>query len=454
MAAAQAAVERLRAARDEVAELSLDALTVPELLNLLGELETDRRRQPTVEHRLIQSLRNRAEPAEVGAKNWADALATALRISINAARQRIKEAELLGPRRAMTGEQLAPKLPNVAAAQQRGAIGAEHVKVVDEFFHKLPAHIPADLHEEVESHLADLAGGLGPTEFRQAADRLAYLANQDGDPPNEAERARRRRLTVHRQDIDGMSKISGLLDPEARATLDAVFAKLAAPGMCNPDDEKPCVDGEPGVDEARMDQRSQAQRNHDALKAMGRAVLASGELGKHNGLPTTIIVSTTLQELEAGVGQGVTGGGSLLPMRDIIRLASHAHHYLVIYDKHTREPLYLGHTKRFASPGQRIVLHALDRGCTRPGCTAPGYWCQAHHVEGWAAENGPTDITKMTMACGPDNRLIENGGWVTRKRKDGRTEWIPPSHLDTGQARVNNYHHPEKYLLPEDDEGP
>ena len=141
-------------------------------------------------------------------------------------------------------------------------------------------------------------------------------------------------------------------------------------------------------------------------------------------------------------------------MRDVIRLASHAHHYLVIYDKHTREPLYLGHTKRFASPGQRIVLHALDRGCTRPGCTAPGYWCQAHHVDGWVAENGRTDITKMTMACGPDNRLIEKGGWVTRKRKDGRTEWIPPPHLDTGQARVNNYHHPEKYLLPEDDEGP
>lgn len=59
MTAARAAVERLRAARDEVTELSLDALTVPELLHLLGELETDRRRQPTVEHRLIQTLRSR-----------------------------------------------------------------------------------------------------------------------------------------------------------------------------------------------------------------------------------------------------------------------------------------------------------------------------------------------------------------------------------------------------------
>jgi hypothetical protein len=33
-----------------------------------------------------------------------------------------------------------------------------------------------------------------------------------------------------------MSPINGYLTPEARATIDAVFAKLAAPGMCNPAD--------------------------------------------------------------------------------------------------------------------------------------------------------------------------------------------------------------------------
>ncbi len=96
--------------------------------------------------------------------------------------------------------------------------------------------------------------------------------------------------------------------------------------------------------------------------------------------------------------------------------------------------------------------HALDRGCTRPGCTAPSYWCQVHHVDGWVKDDGPTDITKLTLACGPDNRLVEEGGWTTRKRKDGRTKWIPPPHLDTGQSRVNDYHHPDKYLRPEDDD--
>jgi hypothetical protein len=351
----------------------------------------------------------------------------------------------------LTGEPLAPKLANTAAAQARGQIGSEHVRIIEKFFDDLPSHIDCHTRELAEADLARVATGLGPTQFRAAADRLAFLLNQDGDLPDDAERARRRYFTIDKQGVDGMSEVHGLLDPEARATIDAMFAKLAAPGMCNPEDETPCVDGEPSDETADSDQRSQGQRNHDALKAMGRSVLATGELGQHNGLPATIIVSTSLQDLQSAAGVGVTAGGTLLPMSDVIRLASQSNHYLVIYDKHTREPLYCGRAKRFATPGQRIVLHALERGCTRPGCTAPGYWCQVHHVEGWA-NDGPTDITSETLACGPDNRLVEEGGWTTRKRKDGRTEWIPPPHLDSGQSRVNDYHHPEKYLLPEDDD--
>jgi hypothetical protein len=120
----------------------------------------------------------------------------------------------------------------------------------------------------------------------------------------------------------------------------------------------------------------------------------------------------------------------------------------VVYDKHTGQTLYLGRSNRLASPGQRIVLHAKDRGCSRPGCTVPGYGCQVHHAELDWGKGGLTNIDDLTFACGPDT---ENG-WKTRKRRDGRTEWIPPPHLDTGQTRVNNYHHPEKYLLPEDED--
>jgi hypothetical protein len=405
-----------------------------------------------VDHQIINRLAAEVDPKDLGGTSLADVLSTRLRISKQKANRRIKLAELLGPRTAITGESLPPRLPNTAAAQARGAIGGEHVRVIEKFFDELPNHIDGQTRDQAEADLARIATGLGPTQFRAAADRLALLLNQDGEPPDEAERARRRYLTIEKQDADGMSRFHGLLDPEARATIDAVFAKLAAPGMCNPENESPCVDGEPSEDAVQSDIRSQGQRNHDALKAMGRSVLASGELGKHNGLPATIIVSTTLQDLQSAAGVAVTAGGTLLPMRDVIRLASQSHHYLVIYDNHTREPLYCGRAKRFATAGQRIVLHALERGCTRPGCTAPGYHSQVHHVEGWVADNGETNINKLTLACGPDNRLVEQGGWTTRKRNDGRTEWIPPPHLDTGQSRVNNYHHPQKYLRPDEED--
>lgn len=58
------------------------------------------------------------------------------------------------------------------------------------------------------------------------------------------------------------------------------------------------------------------------------------------------------------------------------------------------------------------------------------------------------------LACGPDNRKVGPKGWRTR-RVDGRTQWIPPPALDTGQPRVNDFHHPQRLLLgdPEPDGG-
>jgi Domain of unknown function (DUF222) len=446
-----AALDRFEAAQAEVAALSFDVLAPSEVLTVKDRLETVERRQAAVDHRLTQQLTSQASPVELGGKSWTDVLSNRLRIGRGAARRRLDEADDLGPRIAMTGEPLQPLLPNTAAAQAAGTIGDEHVRIIRRFFADLPNAVDFETRQACETDLARIASEHTPDGLRKAADRLMALVHPDGDF-SDVDRARRRGLTIGKQQADGMSKISGLLDPEARATFEAVLTKLAAPGMCNPDDEIPCVDGSPSEAHIHIDQRSPAQRNHDALKAVGRSVLASGDLGQHNGLPCTIIVSTTLQELESGIGHAVTGGGTLLPMSDVIRLASNSHHYLIIYDKHTEEPLYLGRSKRLASAGQRIVLHARDRGCTFPGCTVPGYGCQVHHAELDWAKGGQTNITDETLACGPHNRLVKPGGWRTRKRKDGRTEWIPPPHLDSGQSRVNDYHHPENYLLPEEDD--
>jgi hypothetical protein len=112
--------------------------------------------------------------------------------------------------------------------RRRGQIEAEHLRIITGFFEDLPSGIDGQTRAAAEADLARIATGLGPTQLRAAADRLALLLNQDGEMPDDAERARRRHLTIEKQGSDGMSRIHGLLDPEARATIEAVFAKLAA----------------------------------------------------------------------------------------------------------------------------------------------------------------------------------------------------------------------------------
>jgi Domain of unknown function (DUF222) len=448
--AVAAVLDRYDAACAELEKVSFTALTCRESLAVLARREKMVRAGAGVEHRLIAQLTSTGTPGELGATKWSSVLAERLRISTTEANRRLDEAADLGPRTTLSGEVLDPTLPTFAAGIADGTVGAENVKIARAVIARIPAFVDVGTRVDVEVQLGQLAARMRPEDFCKAAAHLLFLLNQDGEF-SDADRERRRELTIGKQGPDGMSYLSGWLDPEARATWEPILAKLAAPGMCNPEDESPQVDGEPSDEAVKRDQRTQSQRNHDAFKAAGRAVLASGELGQLNGLPVAIIVSTTIEQLHKAIGQAVTAGGTRLPMSDVIRMASHAVHYLAIFTKKKSIPLYLGRQRRFASPGQRIVLHARDRGCTRPGCTAPGYRCQAHHAECDWAQDGQTNVDTLTLACGPCNRLVKKGGWRTRIRRDGRVEWIPPPDLDVGQPRVNNFHHPERLLLPDED---
>ncbi|KPG14163.1 DUF222 domain-containing protein, partial [Mycobacteroides immunogenum] len=277
----------LEVAVDAFCAESIEDLTGAEALAVLARLEVVARRLFSRGLTLVPKVTGRASPVELGGTSFPDVLSRRLHVGKGAARRRIADAEQLAPRRAITGEQLAPVLPNVAVALERGDIGEEHVRIIRQFFDRLPVVVDAPTREAAEAQLAVMATQFGPEALRVGADRMMALLNPDGQF-SDVDRARRRGVSIGPQGFDGMSAISGLLDPETRAYLDAVFAKLAAPGMCNPNDQSPLIDGEPAPEAAERDTRSSAQRHHDALRAALRSTLASAELGSHHGLPATV----------------------------------------------------------------------------------------------------------------------------------------------------------------------
>lgn len=434
----------LETAVDAVAALDWSALDVGQQLRALNRLETVRRKATACSCDLAAVV-DRCDEALIGGSAHR-VIADVLRIRPAEARRRIRDAAQLAPRTTLTGQKVAVELPATAKAWHAGILDREHLRTIQRFQRDLPFDVhPAEV-ERAEVFLAEKAAELRPDQLDMVADRLAATLNPDGKFSDEYRAAQRGFSWSGRQRLDGMSTAKLVASPELRAMIDALFAKLAAPGMCNPADQTPTVSGEPDQAVADRDARSHPQRQHDALTTLCRNWLGDPKLGQHRGLPVTLVVSATLDQLQTASGHAVTGGGTLLPMRDVIRMASHAYHYLCVFDSHSERPIYLGRTKRIASADQRIVLHAKDRGCTAPGCTAPGYLSEVHHVDEWA-DGGLTNIDKLTFGCGQHHRLVKRGGWTTRKLKDGRTEWIPPPQLPL-TGGVNTYHHPERLLPP------
>ncbi|MDP7702789.1 HNH endonuclease signature motif containing protein [Mycobacterium sp. TY815] len=435
-----AAFDALDAAVASIADLQHQMLDPVVRCRALERLETSRRQQAVVSHDLIAGLATE-DPADIGGPTH-QVIADWCRISYAEARRRIRDATQLAPRTTLTGQRLPPELPATSQQWRRGLLDAQHLRVIQTFVRNLPTPTPATVIEHAEHLLAQQATQLRPDQLDKAAKRAAVLINPDGKF-SDHDRARQRSLTFKPQRADGMSEATLIATPELRANIEAWLARFAAPGKCNPDNLS--SDATPEIDT-----RTPGQRQHDALNDLLRRQLGDPGLGQHNGLPVTVVVTTTLQELTTATGHGVTASGTVIPMRELVEMASRAVHYLAIFDGHSNRPLYLGRARRIASADQRLALIAAERGCTFPGCDVPADKCEVHHINEWAT-GGNTDVDTLTLACAPNHKLIERG-WTTTKFANHRTAWTPPKRFDRGGPRTNDYHHPERLLNDDDDE--
>ena len=136
------------------------------------------------------------------------------------------------------------------------------------------------------------------------------------------------------------------------------------------------------------------QRLHDALEeACARLLKAADQ--PSGGIPASVIVTISLDDLLAKAGLADTADGSQLTSDQLLRIADEADIWPTIIDRNG-VPLALGRTRRLASAGQTMALIARDGGCSFPGCTHPPAWCDRHHILDWIL-GGLTDLDNLTL---------------------------------------------------------
>ncbi len=423
-------LSRLAAVLDELATVDVSLVSDDVLVEATVEAERlALRTAGAVTDRLIVEASDRDLPHGLGFRDIRNFMGQRLHIGDPAARYRVIAAT--GTFTTICGDRLPPACPTLAGYVVEGRVAGAHVRAVLEVLEAIPGEVSAETKAAAEAQMAGYAVQFTPAEITNLGSRLLAHLDPDGTLTNPKDRKRRRRLWVNRQNAQLMSRLTADLDPIARARLDTVLDSWAKPGMNNPDDPDSPVGpittaNAEQVAAALRDQRSPAQRNHDAFSALLGQVLESGMLGNtHRGLPIQVIVTTSLHELEAQAGIAQTTSGTLLPIQDVIEMAASAgaSQYLAVFGDHTSIPLYLGRSKRIASLGQRLASFASPGGkmCSAPGCNQPASRVQMHHAAKDWADGGLTDIDQSVPACDVHNRRVgpKPGQFTTRMITEG-----------------------------------
>jgi hypothetical protein len=409
--AAAEAVAAFTSAVDEVAALPLTLLPAQALIELTVLVETQLRRITGLDHTLIAALVASDAYAEVGVRNTAALLVQALRVSPGDASSRVRAAKELGPRTDVTGGPMEPEFAHVAAAQAEGVISAVHARVVTATVRDLPAAVRAEHGESLERFLVDQARAHAPDFVARTARHATAVLDPDGTLASEQDHHRRRGLSLS-ANPDGSSDIRGHLTPECAAIVHAVLDPLAKPASAT----KNCAPGAPGCCDTSdttsdtaasdtgagstatgstatgstagstapktiQDPRSPAQRRHDALQDACQRLLRSDTLPDSGGVPATVVVTLTLEQLETRVGTATTSHGGTVTIAQALRLAADADVIPVVLGD-GGGILAHGRTRRHATARQRRALTARDGGCSFPRCDTPPEWCQAHRENG------------------------------------------------------------------------
>ena len=325
------------------------------------------------------------------------------------------------PREARAQERIAAalnRLPAVAEQCQTGTLTPTHaaaaargLTVLDRYAHR--AELDADNEAERAAVVADAAQAVAELDRFVAAragavdaDRLdaeikAWIitrypaAQEDVD----ARALRNRGLRWLRQrDADGCHTGIIKTTDEGRAHLDAAVAPLA-------------------VTTDAADDRSLAQRQHDALISIARHAAAHGEPATPTATRGRVLLLDTAARRAGDPAAAPAWLDGVGPVTSATAqaIACDADSTDIVYDT-DRGVWVTGRANGDPTPAQRRIVIARDKVCV--GCGAPASRCQIHHII-YRSKHGRTIIANLVLVCWSCHQGLHHLGWTITTAADG-----------------------------------
>jgi hypothetical protein len=362
-------------------------------------------------------------------------------------------------RESFTGDARPAKFEHVRGGLERGAVSLEAANLITGMLGRVEVRAdPAQL-RHVEERLAELASREPLSVVCRAVKVAESRLDPSGVAPADEEMYQGRSLSL-REDANGVFHLRARLDPVTAAPVKAALDAMVSEALrCRSAGSGPAqgaarsgADGGAGragvaaahpttsssatavttdaVGPVIEDRRSIPQIQADAFAELARHVLgcrdAPGVLPK-----TTVVVRMSLDALTRGLGAGeIDGIDRPIDAGTARRLAADSEVVPAVFGTGS-VPLDLGRSARLFSRAQRLALAERDGGCASCGLNVT--YAEAHHIEWWTRDAGPTDLANGVMLCSHCHHQVHDQGWRIRVRDD-HVWFIPPPHVDP--ARV------------------
>ncbi len=261
--------------------------------------------------------------------------------------------------------------PTLEAVQQ-GDISFEHALLIARQLKELPEFTVSP----AQAELLEAAAKRDPPELRKLGEEIRHRDDPQGWARQAYRQHEKRRLRLF-DHADGMLGIEGALPaPEGM--------KL-----------RTCLESLIGIP-ARGDERSQEQRQADALSELCGRAIGSGKLPRQGGRrpQLTVIVRTQAGSEVAAELEGV--GPISLGTLARLRGQDHVERRQTVDGRGVT--LNFGRARRCHSENQRQEIATRHAHCVVDGCTVPVRDCEIHHLMAWE-EGGETDVKGGVPLC-------------------------------------------------------